>query len=527
MPLNPLVMLKPGLVTGMGIAGQPVRVANSTMGAKGGIIVNPLHYLDQGISNAPAESLYVNLINPPNPDLTIPGTVEILPGQTFLTPPNSNVWVNAVSAGHKFTAFFSSYYTIPEPHPVPGDPATDVPGVAAEPGTQNFPPGHVTGLTTVIPSYLYQEYTDDNDLQGFVESQNKRQQDFVDTFNALNLPIYPGPIVQGKLLDWVGRGVYGMSRPILGSGRSNLMGDLNTYGCNWLIPMWDVIGPDIEAAFGYNMIYLYGPFNVYLTDDDTYRRVLTWHFYKTDYNYANIRFFKRRIWRFLFGKDGLSPEWIPEYPNDNSIADTEQISITFGVNRNVTIRFVLYNRLVNKPVGGAMCNAFGCNGFEPAWGIPKAWDIGVDPTPSGGGVNWQFNTPITHAQGDSSGGTTTMAITLVSGEQITPGMSIMGVGVPHGTYVVKQLTGAQGYDGDYQTNWVTTITTEPITLGTNAWTDVGGGGAGVAPGGIYMNDIETTFNRLPPLPFMDVFKQAMDLGVLEMPYQFNYTCNIG
>ena len=90
---------------------------------------------------------------------------------------------------------------------------------------------------------------------------------------------------------------------------------------------------------------------------------------------------------------------------------------------------------MNKPAGGAMCNAFGCNGFEPAWAKTPPWDIGID--------------------------TTTMP------------------------------TGMR------------------------------------APGGIYINELETSFERFPSLPFMYIFKQALDLGVLEVPYQFNFTCQIG
>jgi hypothetical protein len=302
-------------------------------------------------------------------------------------------------------------------------------------------------LTNVIPSYLYQQYTDDDDLQGWVAAQNIRQQDYVDTFNALDLPIYTGPIVSNLLLDWVARGVYGISRPSLGSGRTNIFGPLNTWGCNWIAPMWFQYDDTMEIEFGLNEIALYGPFNIYLTDDDTYRRIITWHFFKADGNYCSMEFMKRRIWRFLYCPDGTSVDWAIDPalgkshpsgladPDDAFIADTGQISILFGVNRNCTIRFVLNDRTVNLPAGGCMCNAFGCNGFEPAWGVPKAWDIGVDTTHMPSGMR--------------------------------------------------------------------------------------------PPGGIFLNELETSWKPLPPLPFMYIFKQALDLGVLEVPYQFNFTCTIG
>ena len=431
--------LIPGLETEIQTAGVSVQVADATMGVKGGLIVNPLDATDQGI--AVAESLFVNLLGSATVSSQY-GTVELVPGQWFLVPPQSNVWATAQTAGHKFTAFFSSpFHPSYPPMVVPGQPegpitfGSDEGAIGSEAGTPPFPPPGVTGLTTVIPSYLYQQYTDDDDLQGFVDSQNILQQDYVDTFNALNLPIYTGPIVAGALLDWVGRGVYGMARPALGQNRLNIFGPLNTFGANWIAPMWFQYTASMEVEFGFNEIGFYGPQQVYLTNDDIYRRVLTWHFYKGDGNYWSTRFLKRRIWRFLYGVDGKAPEQVDWWPNDNWIADTEQISVTLGVNRNVTIRFILGKRSVNLPAGGAMCNGFGYNGIEPAWGIPRAWDIGVDK-------------------------------------------SVGPTGTPK-------------------------------------------------PAGIILNDLETTRIEYPDLPMMGTFKQAVDLGVLELPYQYNFTCVIG
>jgi hypothetical protein len=44
---------------------------------------------------------------------------------------------------------------------------------------------------------------------------------------------------------------------------------------------------------------------------------------------------------------------------------------------------------------------------------------------------------------------------------------------------------------------------------------------------IQLNDIESVHIPYPPLPFMPTFKAALDSGVLETPYQFNFTCTIG
>src|SRR5215472_3249732 len=201
-------ILKAGLDYIVHSAGGSVQICDATlsfdnvpMNELGGIIVNPLAAKDQGIQTA--ESLFVNLLGPVSISLGT-GNTEIVPGQWFLVPPESSVWVGARTAGHRFTSYFSSNFVPPFPAEiVPGQPGSDLPARGAEPGARPFPPHDVTGLTTVIPSYLYQEYSDDEDLQGFVEAQNEMQQNYVDTFNALNLPIYTSYPVSGALLDWV------------------------------------------------------------------------------------------------------------------------------------------------------------------------------------------------------------------------------------------------------------------------------------------------------------------------------------
>ena len=432
-----MFILKKGLVTQVGVGSQSYLVADTTMGDKGGVIVNPLRPEDQGL--VVAESLWVNLLGSAVP-AAVNGTVEVVPGQTFLVPPNCNVWVTALSSGHNFSAYFSSNYVVPYPPGiVPGIPGSGTGAVVGGfTGGQPFPPPGVTGLTTVIPSYLYQEYSDDDDLQEFVAAQNQCQQDYVDTFNALNLPIYTGhpSLVAGALLDWVGAGLYGMTRPALSSGQPVVMGPLNTWGPNWIFPMWGTAPRSVAVKFGLNILQFLSIGDVVITDDDLYRRILTWHLYKGDSNYFDIRFIKRRIWRFLYGVDGTTPSFAVD-PNtgnnplvgigedvadvdDAFVANTSQISVSLGVDQNVTIRFVLGNRTVT---GGALLNAFGPNGFEPARSVSPPWDIGV--------------------------------------KGITP------------------------------------------------------------------NDLETTYTPLPPLPYMSTFKEALDSGVLEVPYQFNFTCTIG
>lgn len=396
MPVS-LQILHAGLTSAVAAPGKSVLVANSSMGTSGGMIVNPLAAKDQGLPQP--ESLFISLLGP-----TDAAAAELVPGQSFAVPPLTNVWASARSGGHKFTAFFKTEYKAQYPPvSVPGAPGGEDLGVPV------FPPAGVTGLQTVIPSYLYQEYSDDDDLQGFVDAQNEMQQDYVDTFNALNLPIYTGPVVSGALLDWVGQGLYGMPRPALSSGITVRIGPLNTWGYNFLVPT--------ERA-NINAVGTETPFELVVTDDDTYRRVLTWHFYKADGKYFNARWLERRIWRFLFGVSGTSPESVEWQGRTYSIADTSQIGISLGVERRINLRLVLGHRTVT---GGAMLNAFGCNGFGP---------------PSFPETNVNF------------------------------------VPVP-------------------------------------------------------LNDLETSYTRLPPLPYTQIFREAIQSGVLELPYQYIFNVSIG
>ena len=405
------VLLK-GFTDTITIGGKAVLVADPTINTSGGMIINPSSYLDQHIN--PTEVLYVDVVSPAYAQSKT--TIALFPGQEYIVPAGSSVWVNADSSGHKFTAFFSRIYTIQYPPSiVPGQPSSNI-GIGGL-GIP-FPTDKPSGLTKVIPSYLYQEYTDDDDLQGFVDAQNSEQQNYVDTFNALNLPIYTGPIVSGPLLDWVGAGLYGLSRPSIGVGLPVQIGPLNTWGPNFL----PAINEIIQISHG----------NVVITNDDLYRRILTWHFFKGDPQYFSARWMKRRVWRFLYGYDGISPDyaWIPAPDQPlppgyadaaaSFIADTEQISVSVGANRDVTIRFVLGNRTVT---GGAILNLFGPNGFGPSW--------------------------------------------------------------------------------------------KANTLAPTNYAD------------IQLNEIETVYTRYKSLPYMSTFKNALDSGVLETPYQFNFTCTIG
>jgi hypothetical protein len=66
---------------------------------------------------------------------------------------------------------------------------------------------NTTPLQQTIPSYLYAQYSDDENLQAFVDAYNSLSQGYLDWFNSRPLGLYTSPNIAGPLLDWVGQGV--------------------------------------------------------------------------------------------------------------------------------------------------------------------------------------------------------------------------------------------------------------------------------------------------------------------------------
>ena len=199
--------------------------------------------------------------------------------------------------------------------------------------TTTFPPAGPSTLLATIPSYLYEQYSDDSDLQAFVRAYNELAQAYVDWFNQLDLPIYTKVQISGALLDWVAAGLYGMVRPTLSSGGNRDLGAFNTYAFN---------------VMPFNTRRIIGPQNVAATNDDIFKRILTWHFYKDDGKVFNIRWLKRRVMRFLNGVNGTS----------YNVDQTYQISVTFGVGNQANIRLLNGVRVLT---GGAFLNGFAFN----------------------------------------------------------------------------------------------------------------------------------------------------------------------
>lgn len=144
-------------------------------------------------------------------------------------------------------------------------------------------------LQRVVKSYLYNQYSDDDDLQSFVAAQNSLTQGSLDWFNNTPLGLYTSPAITGPLLDWIGQGVYGVMRPVLSSVSTNISAGYNDYAYN---------------ALPYNgMAYSQSGTSAY-ANDDIYKRVLTWIFYRGDGQVFSMQWLKNRVNRFINGANG-------------------------------------------------------------------------------------------------------------------------------------------------------------------------------------------------------------------------------
>jgi hypothetical protein len=177
----------------------------------------------------------------------------------------------------------------------------------------NIPAWAVNPITEILPSYLYQEYQPDNNVESFFLAYNNSAQNSLDYLINLNLPVWTSNNITGILLDWVALNLYGFSRPYL-----------TTSGV--------ILGGGVYNSVVYNKI----PYNealilsgnvTSLVNDDIFKRVLTWNLYKGDGFQFNVRWLKNRIYRFLNGVNGT-----PLYPSD-----TNDISVIYSSGNNITI----------------------------------------------------------------------------------------------------------------------------------------------------------------------------------------------
>jgi hypothetical protein len=150
-----------------------------------------------------------------------------------------------------------------------------------------------TRLTAIIPAYPYTQYNDDLNIDAFFKTFNLLAQEELDDLNALALPCWTSPSITGWLLDWIALGIYGQTRPAVQLVRfSATRGPYDTVEYN-------------EIPYAHIQNYKAGQY-AYM-NDDIFKRVLTWNFYKGDGFGFSIPWLKRRIARFIRGVGGTDP----------------------------------------------------------------------------------------------------------------------------------------------------------------------------------------------------------------------------
>jgi hypothetical protein len=236
----------------------------------------------------------------------------------------------------------------------------DFSGGGQQPNPNPFPPSGPTTLTAIIPSYLYQQYADDDNLQAFVQAWNAYAQTYLTWFAYGQLANYTVQV--GPLLDWVGTWLYGVPRPSLSSQVTLDLGPFNTYQINGLaIDDWKVQEPQ----------------NITAVSDDIYKRVITWNFYKGDGNVFSVPWLKRRVVQFLEGVDGVAI----------STADTQQVSVAIAGSTWTITLLTGFRDVDAGPFNTFQINSMAINGdtstFTPVTPIPdgellaEAMDAGI------------------------------------------------------------------------------------------------------------------------------------------------------
>lgn len=250
--------------------------------------------------------------------------------------------------------------------------------------------GGLTALPQIIPSYLYVQYADDDNLQALVMAYNQVATEFLTWFNTLNLPIYTGGVVSGPLLDWVAQGLYGIMRPSITTGAILTRGATNVFPTN-------VEATDQRQRINNEVLQS--------VNDDIFRRVITWNFYKGDGFVFSTEWLKRRIVRFLNGPNGISPVIDNTYQVSASVSGT---TFTIVCKTTTPNNGTLLNALINSGACATpfpytfsltattgLTNVSGTLHLSPNTGYPTSAIGGVGALWSNGGVVTCIGYPTT------------------------------------------------------------------------------------------------------------------------------------
>jgi hypothetical protein len=156
-------------------------------------------------------------------------------------------------------------------------------------------------IASAPPAYLYAQYSDDADLQAFVQAFNDLVDGYLNWFTDTPLANYCN--LSGPLLDWIGANLYGIPRPTVGTESVRTTGYMGSNAMGL-------------SALGILSVKQSGT-ALQLTDD-LYKRLLTFWLFLGDGKQMSLAWIRRRFARFLFGVNG----------GDIPVEYLQQVSIT-------------------------------------------------------------------------------------------------------------------------------------------------------------------------------------------------------
>ena len=144
-------------------------------------------------------------------------------------------------------------------------------------------------IQAVPRCYVYDQYSDDANIQAFADAYTAIMQGYLDWFNSTPLGAYTNPNIAGPLLDWTATGIYGVARPVISTLTRTTRG---------------AFGSRSYGASPYGVFQVTSVGTAQVANDDYYKRTLTWTLYQGDADNIDITWLKKRIARFLYGANG-------------------------------------------------------------------------------------------------------------------------------------------------------------------------------------------------------------------------------
>src|ERR1700677_4526539 len=187
-------------------------------------------------------------------------------------------------------------------------------------------------LQTILPAFPYQWCADDTNICAFFTAYNQIAQSYLNWQNSTPLALYTSPNISGPLLDWIGQGIYGITRPVISTlSTSSVFAALDA------VPL-DTIAIDGSSSSSTG--------SAFLANDDFYKRLITWQTYIGDGRTFNAMVLRKRIARFLYGANGT--DITASQAQAVSVASTGETTYTINVPSAANPASTYFQELFNQ-----------------------------------------------------------------------------------------------------------------------------------------------------------------------------------